>query len=181
MSQAAYWNQMYANAIDQSEPSQRYRPSLSIDGDQWCALYGENLQDGVAGFGDSPGAAFWAFDRAWWTKLKSGVAGVSPTPTLLKEKSMLDGMKAARDALVEYYRAEAPVMVMIEASITEAEEYSRAYEILFKEHGRLRSLCCQLYETERDKNQQDWTAVIRALEKIGADSTAAMGSNANSA
>ena len=144
MSQAAYWNQMYANAIDQSEPSQRYRPSLSIDGDQWCALYGENLQDGVAGFGDSPGAAFWAFDRASWTKLKSGVAGVSPTPTLLKEKSMLDGMKAARDALVEYYRAEAPVMVMIEASITEAEEYNRAYELLFKENGKLRSALAEL-------------------------------------
>ncbi len=37
----------------------------------------------------------------------------------------------------------------------------------------LRSLCRQLYEAELIKNQQDWTAVIRALEKIGADSTAA--------
>ena len=57
---------------------------------------------------------------------------------------MLDGMKAARDALVEYYRAEAPVMVMIEASITEAEEYSRAYEVLFKENGKLRSALAEL-------------------------------------
>lgn len=24
------------------------------DGDQWCALYGENLQEGIAGFGDTP-------------------------------------------------------------------------------------------------------------------------------
>lgn len=36
----------------------------------------------------------------------------------------------------------------------------------------LRDLCCQLYEAERDKNQQNWTAVIRALEKVGADMTA---------
>jgi hypothetical protein len=88
---------------------------------------------------------------------------------------MLDGMKMARDSLAEYYRDDAPVMVMIDASIAEAEEYSRAYELLFKEHGGLRLLCRQLYEAERDKNQQDWTAVIRELEKIGADNTATDG------
>lgn len=46
------------------------KPKLSIDGDQWCALYGDNLQDGVAGFGDSPDAAYSAFDTAWVEKLK---------------------------------------------------------------------------------------------------------------
>lgn len=25
-----------------------------LDGNKWCALYGENLQEGLAGFGDSP-------------------------------------------------------------------------------------------------------------------------------
>ena len=40
MSQTAYWNQMHVNAIDHSAPSQRYKPALSIDGNQWCALYG---------------------------------------------------------------------------------------------------------------------------------------------
>ena len=50
-------------------PSVIYRPRLSIDGDQWCALYGDNLQDGVAGFGVSPAAAMHAFDVAWDTKL----------------------------------------------------------------------------------------------------------------
>jgi hypothetical protein len=30
---------------------------LSLDGDQWCALYGPDLQEGIAGFGHSiPGA-----------------------------------------------------------------------------------------------------------------------------
>jgi hypothetical protein len=46
-------------------PSAVYRPKLSIDGNQWCALYGENLQDGVAGFGNSPADAMWDFDRNW--------------------------------------------------------------------------------------------------------------------
>lgn len=28
--------------------------TIQIDGDMWCALLGENLQEGVAGFGDTP-------------------------------------------------------------------------------------------------------------------------------
>lgn len=55
-------------------PSAIYRPSLKIDGNQWCALYGDNLQDGVAGFGDSPAAAMWDFDTNWHAKLKSTAA-----------------------------------------------------------------------------------------------------------
>ena len=35
------------------------------DGDQWCALYGANIQDGVAGFGATPEAACKAFDEIW--------------------------------------------------------------------------------------------------------------------
>ena len=46
-------------------PSAVYRPALMMDGNQWCALYGANLQDGVAGFGDTPAAAMQAFDKAW--------------------------------------------------------------------------------------------------------------------
>lgn len=46
-------------------PSAVYRPTLTIDGNQWCALYGESLQDGVAGFGDTPAAAMREFDKAW--------------------------------------------------------------------------------------------------------------------
>jgi hypothetical protein len=52
-------------ALRFSAPSVLYRPALSKDGNQWCALYGENLQDGVAGFGDTPEQAMADFDRAW--------------------------------------------------------------------------------------------------------------------
>ncbi len=51
--------------IELSRISMILKPHLSIDGNQWCALYGENLQDGVAGFGDSPDAAMRAFDEVW--------------------------------------------------------------------------------------------------------------------
>jgi hypothetical protein len=57
------------NAVARYEsPSAVYRPRLFVDGNQWCALYGDNLQDGVAGFGDSPADAMWDFDQAWGKK-----------------------------------------------------------------------------------------------------------------
>ena len=57
----------YASRVSDAHcrPSAVYRPILKIDGDQWCALYGDNLQDGVAGFGDTPSAAMRAFDKEW--------------------------------------------------------------------------------------------------------------------
>lgn len=35
------------------------------DGNQWCVLLGENLQDGYAAFGDTPAQALRAFERAY--------------------------------------------------------------------------------------------------------------------
>jgi hypothetical protein len=49
-------------------PSAVYRPTLSADGTMWCALLGDNLQDGVAGFGETPAAAMLAFDKAFWNE-----------------------------------------------------------------------------------------------------------------
>lgn len=46
-------------------PHVRLRPRLFIDGAKWCALYGDDLQDGVAGFGASPELAMLDFDRAF--------------------------------------------------------------------------------------------------------------------
>jgi hypothetical protein len=54
-----------------AEPSVMYRPALSVDGNKWCALYGDNLQDGVAGFGDSPQEAMCDFNANWYSKLQA--------------------------------------------------------------------------------------------------------------
>lgn len=51
-------------------PAVLYRPRISIDGNKWCALYGDNVQDGVAGFGDSPHEAMHAFNIAWFQRLE---------------------------------------------------------------------------------------------------------------
>ena len=55
-------------AAEHARPSAVYRPSVYPDGNQWCALYGANLQEGVAGFGDTPADAMTAFDKAWATE-----------------------------------------------------------------------------------------------------------------
>jgi hypothetical protein len=52
-------------ASEMARPSVLWKPTLKPDGNQWCALYGENLQDGVAGFGETPDKAMRDFDAKW--------------------------------------------------------------------------------------------------------------------
>lgn len=63
-------------AAAQERPSVLYRPSLSFQGDQWCALYGEDIQSGVAGFGDTPSEAMAAFDDTWHSSVKPSTVGI---------------------------------------------------------------------------------------------------------
>ena len=46
------------------------KPKVSIDGNQWSLVYGENLQDGVAGFGDSFHLAVLDFNKSVHRKLQ---------------------------------------------------------------------------------------------------------------
>lgn len=56
-------------AHEHTRPSVLFRPAISLDGNKWCALLGEDLQIGVAGFGDSPEEAMRAFDQQWRAKV----------------------------------------------------------------------------------------------------------------
>jgi hypothetical protein len=38
------------------------KPRLFKDGDSWCCLLGENIQEGIAGFGNSPYNAILEFN-----------------------------------------------------------------------------------------------------------------------
>ena len=60
-------------AQERGEPFAIYKPRLFVEGNQWCALLGENLQDGVAGFGESPAKAASAFNAAWWAEIPQKV------------------------------------------------------------------------------------------------------------
>lgn len=60
-----------------TQPSVLYRPTLGIDGNQWCALYGEDLMHGVAGFGDTPELAMIDFNKNWSTPLRNSPLGLA--------------------------------------------------------------------------------------------------------
>jgi len=45
------------------------KPKLVQDGNQWCVLYGEDLQSGIAGFGDTPYKAVMDWTKQWDKKL----------------------------------------------------------------------------------------------------------------
>lgn len=57
-------------AYEQMRPAVVFKPRVFRDGNQWCALLGDNLQEGVCGFGDSPADATYAFDKEWNTPIK---------------------------------------------------------------------------------------------------------------
>ena len=46
-------------------PSVLHRPKLTIDGNRYFVLYGEDIRTGVAGFGDTVAEAMADFDKQW--------------------------------------------------------------------------------------------------------------------
>lgn len=51
-----------------NRPSAIFRPTLTVDGNMYCALYGEDLMQGCAGFGETAEAAMADFDKNWLTQ-----------------------------------------------------------------------------------------------------------------
>lgn len=71
------WNAAHAAEVvelERKRPFMLLRPRMFPDGDQWCALYGDNIQEGVCGFGDTPDQASKQFDIEWL----NAKAGVKP-------------------------------------------------------------------------------------------------------
>lgn len=54
-----------SSTLEADRPSVLFRPTISLDGDQYCALYGEDLMAGCAGFGFTIEAAMRDFDKNW--------------------------------------------------------------------------------------------------------------------
>lgn len=52
---------------EMTRPSVIYKPRLSRDGNAWIACYGDNLQEGCVGCGETPEKAMESFDKAWRT------------------------------------------------------------------------------------------------------------------
>ena len=51
--------------LEKKRPFMLLRPKIFCDGNQWCALYGDDIQSGVCGFGDTPENAARQFDVEW--------------------------------------------------------------------------------------------------------------------
>lgn len=49
------------------------KPKIYIDGNQWCVIYGDNIQDGVCGFGDTPLKAICEFNSSWYKGLSTDI------------------------------------------------------------------------------------------------------------
>jgi hypothetical protein len=84
--ESAYASALFVSAVQEvcgdinhayTRPSAVFRPALSIDGNQYCALFGADLHSGVAGFGDTPEAAMADFDKNWRTPLRSSPSGIA--------------------------------------------------------------------------------------------------------
>jgi hypothetical protein len=65
------------DAINQIEyevlrPFHLIKPKITLDGNMYCCLYGDNLHEGIAGFGKSPDDAGRAFDKAWVKEIENG-------------------------------------------------------------------------------------------------------------
>jgi len=51
--------------LERLRPFYLLKPAVYKDGNQWCALYGENIAIGVCAFGDTPAKAATNFDIVW--------------------------------------------------------------------------------------------------------------------
>lgn len=58
-------------AYEMKRPFMLLHPRIYSDGNMWCVLFGENIQEGVCAFGDTPAKAATAFDIAWLNQAPS--------------------------------------------------------------------------------------------------------------
>ncbi len=47
-----------------------YRPKIYMDGNEWCAIYGDDITCGVCGFGATPALAVSDFNDRWYGRGK---------------------------------------------------------------------------------------------------------------
>jgi hypothetical protein len=60
--------EIYAVSHEWQRPSVLFRPTVSLDGNAYCVLYGEDLMAGCAGFGSTLAEAMADFDKNWFSQ-----------------------------------------------------------------------------------------------------------------
>lgn len=88
--------------LERKRPFHLLRPKLYPDGDMWCCLYGDDLQEGVAGFGETPEKASIDFDINFLNqKLKTSSPSVASSSVCTMKVEDLEKVRAALDAAWE--------------------------------------------------------------------------------
>ena len=66
--QSALLDEMFkrTDTLKELDLIEKLKPNFSKDGNRYCYLYGENLQVGIAGFGNTTAEAMSDFYRAFW-------------------------------------------------------------------------------------------------------------------
>ena len=64
----AFENEMREISYQYTRPHFMYKIIPYKDGNQWCALLGENIHEGIVGFGSSAAEALQNFDIAYFDK-----------------------------------------------------------------------------------------------------------------
>ena len=79
------YSEFHIAAMEMQRPSVLFRPTLSADGSMWCALLGDDLMSGIAGFGETPALAMEAFDKAFLTERTPAAQRAARVPEVVGE------------------------------------------------------------------------------------------------
>ena len=113
------------------------KPKLTIDGDQWCCLYGEDLRVGIAGFGDSTYKAIQNWNQEWYKKIQKTRMMEKLKDLKFRARCKCVGveMGSYRAAIPMWYDAEKRVVLIDHCLAIEINE-------LWKRNIRTIESCC---------------------------------------
>lgn len=97
---------------------------IKQDGDQYCILWGENLQTGVAGFGKTPADAIAAFEQAMYESATKAGAQDSTLKTLADsvakrascELALIETAKVRDEWCAEFVKARNALKAIFDAT-----------------------------------------------------------------
>jgi hypothetical protein len=120
------------------------KPTLTMDGNQWCCLFGENLQSGVAGFGDTPHTAVVDWNSQWY-KTIAAKGGTSPDgETGTYQREMVDA-----EVAIELERKVNELEIFLETESFRADGCQNGMDEARRENAGLRQLIEQMQEALR--------------------------------
>ncbi len=94
---------------EMTRPSVLFRPTLTVDGDSYCALYGEDLVQGCAGFGFTAAEAMADFDKHWWSQKAPTIGrGSAPVDRSGEADETRSGSAEGESAVPEGQAPQAP-------------------------------------------------------------------------